>query len=159
MQGHEKTHKKRHMKRHKKTHMKEEIIAHVAGDLTAVQTAALLEHLEDCASCRRDLDELGVLREILASEPGSEPPRSVWPMVAAELRPQPGIRLGLPMAFGTATAAAAGILLGIVIGGSEPQPAADVGFNLWSTVGTSLVGDSSMAAEMYEELEQKEASR
>lgn len=72
-----------------------ELSAYLDGDVEAPVSGPIAEHLEACPECREVAGELRRLTERLAAHPDPEPPRDLWPEVAARIRreaPRPAAR-------------------------------------------------------------------
>jgi anti-sigma factor RsiW len=94
--------------------------AHLDGELSGEERAALDEHLTGCAACRHDLARLGKVREWAAGYEGTPPQRDPWPAIRAAigrvrepkeaipLAPRIGrqrtVRVGLPLALAASLA-------------------------------------------------------
>src|SRR5262249_8560285 len=66
------------------------------GSLPAGEQAATREHLEDCASCRRELEELhGAMALLALSVAGSAPPRHARARLLASVAREPPLK-GVP---------------------------------------------------------------
>jgi anti-sigma factor RsiW len=103
--------------------------AHLDGELSREERAALDEHLGACAACREDLARLGRVREWAAGYEGTPPRRDPWPAIRAAigparapdgvvpLAPRSGrprtVRISLPFAL------AASLALATVAGGAS----------------------------------------
>ncbi len=91
--------------------------AYVDAELPTAKAMAVEEHCRACPGCREQMASLRALQATLALDRGHEPPQPVWPGLSARLgrerRP-----LGLAFAFGATVACAAGVTLGIVVGGA-----------------------------------------
>lgn len=61
--------------------------AYIDGDLDAVESAAVADHLESCAECRRAVEQLRALTAPAGSRPGSaEPSPRVWEGIERQLQ-------------------------------------------------------------------------
>jgi anti-sigma factor RsiW len=112
----------------------DQISAYLDGELPPHEEHAVHAHLRACASCAEALVDLVPLVQAIRNVPPHEPPRDLWPRLAAELRHDPRFfarRLPLPRRELGWVAAA----LLIVVGGAavmqhqapaEPPRVADV---------------------------------
>jgi len=109
------------------------------GELPEQERAAFEEHCRQCAECRRKLGELERLRAALAADPPPTLAASVWPSVQARLHRGP--RPGFALAGLSAAACAAGVLLGLLIGGSPAGEGWSNPLEYWSGSGSTSLLD------------------
>jgi len=128
-----------------------ELQAYHDGELGADARARLADHCERCARCRAELDELERMDDVLGGLDAPELPRSVWPRVAAAHRPADRGRLGTAFGFAAATACAAGLAIGILLGPVDFDAGSETETSVWSGP-TSLLsgGSSSTLLEFYQ---------
>ncbi len=67
--------------------------AYLDGELAASETAAVQDHLMDCAACREAYEDLRVTKAALGQLPPAEPPVEFW---AAVREPAPRERVAAP---------------------------------------------------------------
>jgi predicted anti-sigma-YlaC factor YlaD len=83
----------------------------VDGELAARERTELLAHLEDCPSCREELDQLRALLAAARELPRErEPDRDLWPGVARRLEERAAPRVGFGPRWSLLAAAAAVLL-------------------------------------------------
>ncbi len=111
----------------------DQLSEYLDGELDADERGALEQHLAECASCRRQLDELREVVRWLHTDAPDAPDPEVWPRVAARIaafpaprtaaarRPAPR-RLGLLAGGVLAAAAVAVIALSVGRDGAAPAP-------------------------------------
>ncbi len=145
-------------------HIIEQIPALLAGKVSGGEADEMRRHLDGCADCRRELEELEGLRSIFASDKTPELAHSVWPDLERKLEGQtdlPALRQRrIPAAVGSALAAAAGILIAVMV--ESYQPAAQTAqteststatatstYTIWSSLGSSLGADRSIDSMLY----------
>ncbi len=95
--------------------------AYFDAELPAAEAAVVTDHCRDCSDCRAILADLAVVQGRLAADAAELRTDSVWPDVEARLQRERNRRFGPALAFGTAFACAAGVVLGILVG----EPAGD----------------------------------
>jgi len=135
-------------------HAIDRLQAWLDGEVPPAEAERLLAHCAGCAACGRALAEaerlLGALDRDAAAlneERAGQP--SLWPAVRARTTASAHRRLGPWMALTASTAAAAGLLIGVLLGpregawGSVGQASAEFSDD-WSDVG-SLVADGSIS--------------
>jgi len=125
-------------------HIEHRLQAYLDGELSEANVAAVEAHVAECASCRAALDELRELQALLVSDAAPELGESLWPRIAEQIAPKKpwwSTAFGL----GTAGAAVAGIVIGVMLGLGSPTSStpASVDENLWSAIGASVVADNS----------------
>ena len=91
---------------------------YAVGALDDAAARRVREHVEECAACRRELDGLISVGELLIPIELVTPPRDLWPSIAARLEPRRARmswwRAHSRPAF--ALAAAAAVLLAVAVG-------------------------------------------
>ena len=120
------------------------ILALIDGELPPTEADPVRRHIEECAQCRREWEELGAVADslaALAAPSASEPLRPVWPIVRDRLSRTD--RPILKPAFGAAAAAAVlvGVAIGILVGSAGSRATESEGAYLWSSFGSSLAED------------------
>ena len=93
-------------------HLDDLLSAHLDGELAADETERVVDHLYECAQCRRELEELTEIRAVVRSLPELEPPIPLLPAA----------RRSKPWTAAVASVAAAVVAIGIVITPSEATP-------------------------------------
>jgi len=127
-------------------HVDDRIPAYLDGELKADEAERVLAHCRACASCGRVLDESTRVMERLRAAAAPDPARSFWPYVRAEIARAAERRLGPAFAFGATAAVAAGIALGLLVGTVDrPATAISTEETIWTTVGSTMFGDSQVA--------------
>jgi len=132
-------------------HVKSILPAYLAGELTEPEATRVREHLRACDGCERAFRELTELHRLLESDVATEPSEPVWTAVQARLHAPAPEPLRLRWILGTATAAVAGVILGLFVGSAPPQPRAETSYSLWSALGSSLSADRSLAAGFFDD--------
>jgi anti-sigma factor RsiW len=64
--------------------------AYLDRELDPAETAAVQEHVLDCAACREDCDRLRATKALLGELPVAEPPAEFWGTVRTPRRARPG---------------------------------------------------------------------
>jgi Putative zinc-finger len=69
----------------------ERLSAYLDGDLAAVETQSVRQHLEACPTCARRSHELGVVARAARGLEAPEPPATLWLAIEGELARQEGV--------------------------------------------------------------------
>ncbi|HOX26041.1 MAG TPA: zf-HC2 domain-containing protein [Candidatus Krumholzibacteria bacterium] len=102
-------------------HVDQRIQAYLDGELAPAAAAELQEHLRECADCRQRLEAARRCWQLVDIAVAPPLRRSVWPRVEAVVARRRGLRAwSWPQRGLAATAAAAGVVLGMQLG----EPAA-----------------------------------
>ncbi len=105
------------MKSHESAHVLEKIRACLDGELPLAEADAVRSHCRTCPECARAWEELAAMADLLPVETAERSERSLWPAVRARLRERPSWFTGTRFAVSASAAAAAGLLLGVLLGG------------------------------------------
>ncbi|MBM3320881.1 MAG: hypothetical protein FJY73_09425 [Candidatus Eisenbacteria bacterium] len=135
------------MERHE-THVTEKIRACLDGELAPDESAWVRAHCARCETCHRAWTELENLYRILESDAGAEPLRPVWPGLREHIAEPRRGALRFPFAVGASAAAAAGLLLGFLLGSAEGWLVSRAE-NSWSEVGTLLTDSETSLDDLY----------
>lgn len=120
----------------------QEIQALVDGELGEARAAAVRQHCESCSDCRQIREGCVAVCDLLAADLPPELLRPMWPQIRNELHRVSARRFDLFFAAGTSALAAAGLVLGILLG-SLGAPARDrQQQDIWSAIGSSLTGEA-----------------
>ena len=98
-------------------HEEERIPALLDGELGAAGKEQVLAHIESCDRCRRALREHEAIHAALDEAAPAGPVRPVWPEVRRGLGRRGPLPFGIPFPVGASIATAAGILIGVSLGG------------------------------------------
>jgi anti-sigma factor RsiW len=94
------------------THPNELLSAHLDGELSADELVSVTDHLYECASCRRELEELAEIRSAVRA----------LPVVEAPIPLLPAVRTRRTWVAAASSIAAAAFAIGLVITpSSTPQ--------------------------------------
>lgn len=140
-------------------HVDEQILAYLAGELNESDAARVREHLDSCDSCRQAERELLALQRVMDTDVVPEPDESVWPAVHARVQPAERKPLQLRWVMSTVTAAAVGVLIGLLVGARAPAEQDDSVYSMWAAVGSSFSTDRSIASDLYGEPDFEGASK
>lgn len=106
---------------------KEQLVAYLYGELAPAQTRSFEEHMRECASCRRDVEDFRSVRQMLSVWEVNEAPRvivqvkeSFWQTLAQVFRTAP--------AWGKLLAGAMGTLVILAIFNVEIEMSRTTGF-------------------------------
>lgn len=102
-------------------HVLDRLQACVDGELPAVEAEQVRRHAAGCPACGRALAEAERVWAVLAACPAPAHPRPAWPGVSERLRARERSRW--PFAAGAFATAAAGLLLGLMVGRTLPAGA------------------------------------
>jgi anti-sigma factor RsiW len=132
------------MKRPEELHIDDRLQAWLDAELSGAEAEELERHVERCARCSEALEEAKAVLEALRSDRDAEPIHSMWPAVRARVAPSGARRFGFAFGVATSLAAAAGLIIGMVLGSSgdlpQSQATVDSGYSE-----ASLMSDNSMA--------------
>jgi anti-sigma factor RsiW len=129
-------------------HVTDKIRACLDGELAPDEAARVRAHCARCRACHRAWTEIENLYRILESDTGAEPLRPVWPGVRERIgEPRRGLAR-FPFAVGASAAAAAGLLLGLLLG-SVGETLGSRAESSWSEVGTLLTDSGTSLDDLY----------
>lgn len=99
-----------------KRHVEDRLQAWLDGELSEAEGAKTRSHVESCAQCSRALKETEATLKALRKYEDAEPLRPMWLAVRAGMAAGARPRFGLSFGFVTSAAAAAGLIIGIMLG-------------------------------------------
>ena len=129
------------MKSSRQCDFQRKIPALIYGELPDDEANEIREHCRTCPACRSEIREFSAVQGMLESQPVSEPIRPVWLQLLDQLEPSTRPWSRPVFAFGTGLAAAAGMLIGVLVGSMTSQVEEDQYLDTWSTVGSSITQD------------------
>ena len=120
-------------------HVERRLQPFLDGELAASEAAAVEAHASKCPACGAALSGLRSVHALLALDPGVEPIRPVWPSVRDALpRRSPG-RPSPAYLFAASALAAAGLFIGLHLGGgTAARTAAIAPETAWSSLSSTL---------------------
>ena len=124
-------------------HVLERIRSCLDGELSDAEAEAVRSHCRTCPECARAWEELSALAELLPVDLTDRESRSLWPAVRARLVARPSWFTGARFAVSASAAAAAGLLLGVLLGGAPGSERTEEG-------GSGFAGLESVWAESWE---------
>ena len=99
-----------------KRHVDDKLQAWLDGELSENEGEKIRSHVDSCAQCSRALRETEATLEALRKYEDAVPLRPMWPAVRAGMAAAARPRFGLSFGFVTSAAAAAGLIIGIMLG-------------------------------------------
>ena len=131
-------------------HIEQRLEAFVSGEATAEEAARIRAHCDECPDCRRALTEAQAVWGVLGEAAPPALPASLWPVVEARIERQRSPRARLTWALGASAAAAAGLILGIVLGSQFLGAPGAWEQETWTQVGSLIAdGGESTLDEVY----------
>jgi anti-sigma factor RsiW len=140
------------MKKDGNGHVLSNIQACADGELAREEEAQVRAHCGSCASCGAALAELEAFYSVLESDEDRRLLHPVWPRVLERIERRRSPFARVPFAVSASAAAAAGLLIGLLLGASGGIGAAEPGNGLqgdWSEIGSTLTGAGTTLDDLY----------
>ncbi len=128
--------------RERENHVADRLQALVDGELSPEEERTVRDHCEQCERCGSLLREVEDVYRRLGDLPPADLEESLWPVVQGRLRGRTA-RRSLPFAVGASAMAAAGILIGLLLGPASGTDPAAGGETTWAEMG-SLFDESTV---------------